>query len=295
MKARPLGPGAGEVSVVSYGAWPLSERGRPGEAESIRVIQAALDGGATLIDTADAYCQHQGEAGHNERLVAQALAGWSGPRDTITVATKGGFVRPDGDWQHNGRPDHLRQACDRSLLALGVDRIDLYQLHSPDPDVPLPESVGLLGELQQEGKIRWVGLSNVTVDELRLAQTLVDVTTVQNRLNPFFREAVVDGGRGGVVAECADQGLGFLAYSPVGGGRLNKKLPDHPVLGPIAERHGVSPHAVALAWDLAQGPTVIVIPAARQMAHVADSQAAAEIELSTEELAEIDEAEFSVA
>ena len=153
----------------------------------------------------------------------------------------------------------------------------------------LPSGVSLLREkVTENGKIRWIGLSNVSVDELRLAQTLVDVTTVQNRLNPFFREAVAEG----VVAECADQGLGFLAYSPVGGGRLNKKLPDHPVLGPIAERHGVSPHAVALAWDLAQGPAVIVIPAARQLAHVADSQAAADIELSSEELEAINQAEF---
>lgn len=290
MKARSLGPGAGEVSVASYGAWPLSELGRPSESDAIRVIHAALDGGATLIDTADAYCQHQGEAGHNERLVATALADWSGPREAISVATKGGFVRPDGSWCHNARPEHLRQACDRSLLALGVDRIDLYQLHSPDPDVPLSESLGALGELQQEGKVRWLGLSNVTVDEIRLAGTLIEVTSVQNRLNPFFREAVADG----VVAECTKLGLGFLAYSPVGGGRLNKRLPDHPVLQPIAERHGVSPHAIALAWVLAQGPTVIAIPAARNVAHVSDSQAAADVELSPEELEEIDQAEFSI-
>jgi aryl-alcohol dehydrogenase-like predicted oxidoreductase len=291
VRTRSLGPGAAQVSIVSYGAWPLSESGRPDEAHSIRVIHAALDGGATLIDTADAYCLHQGEAGHNERLVAKALAEWSGPRETVTVATKGGFVRPDGGWHHNARPDHLRAACDRSLLALGVDRIDLYQLHSPDPDVPLSESVEMLGELQREGKIQWIGLSNVSVDEIRMAQTLVDVTTIQNRLNPFFREAVTDG----VVAECAEEGLGFLAYSPVGGGRLNRKLPDHPVLKTIAQRHGVSCHAVAIAWVLAQGSTVIAIPAARRLAHVGDSQEAANIELSPDELEAIDQAEFSTS
>lgn len=289
MKTRPLGPAATEVGIVGYGAWPLSDSDpRPEEDDAVRAIHAALDGGATLIDTADAYCLYEGEVGHNERLVARALASWSGPREDIVVATKGGFVRPNGLWRHNARPEHLRIACDRSLKALGVDRIDLYQLHSPDPDVPLAESVGMLAELRGEGKIRWVGLSNVDVDQIRTAESQVPVTTVQNRLNPFFREAVDDG----VVAYCDERGIGFLAYSPVGGGRLNKKLPDHPVVSEIAGRHGTSPHAVVLAWVLGQGSSVIVIPAARKRAHVADSQAAAGLELAPEEVEAISEAEF---
>jgi aryl-alcohol dehydrogenase-like predicted oxidoreductase len=292
MRTRPLGPGAPEVSVVGYGGWPLSDSPeRPSEGEALRALHAALDGGATLIDTADAYCLHQGEVGHNERLVAKALASWSGPRDEIVVATKGGYVRPDGRWENNGRPEHLRQACDRSLRALGVERIDLYQLHGPDPAVPLAESVGMMGELQSAGKIRWLGLSNVSVAEIEEARELVPIVTVQNRLSPFFREAVAEG----VVGYCDREGLGFLAYSPVGGGRLNKKLPGIPVLEPIARRHGVSPHAVVLAWVLAQGPSVLVIPAARREAHVRDSQAAAAVELSTEEVEAIAAAEFSIA
>jgi len=292
VRTRSLGPGATAVGVVGYGAWPLSDGApRPREDDAVRAIHAALDGGATLIDTADAYCLHEGEAGHNERLVARALSTWRGPREEIVVATKGGYTRPDGAWVSNGRPEHLRRACDRSLAALGVERIDLYQLHGPDPEVPLAESVGLLADLAREGKIRWVGLSNVSVDELRQAREQVAVTTVQNRLNPFFREAVADG----VVAYCDQEGLGFLAYSPVGGGRLNKKLPAIAALAPIARRHGVSHHAVALAWVLAQGTSVIVIPAARQPEHVADSQAAARIELTPDELATIDGTEFSIA
>lgn len=292
MKKRALGRGAPEVSVVSYGAWPLSDSPeRPSEAEAIQVIHAALDGGATLIDTADAYCLHDGEVGHNERLVAKALASWSGPREEVIVATKGGYVRPDGRWVSNARPEHLRAACDRSLLALGVERIDLYQLHGPDPSVPLAESVDMLLELQRAGKVRWLGLSNVSVDQIEAARSRADITSVQNRLNPFFREALRDG----VVDCCAEHGLGFLAYSPVGGGRLNKKLPDIPVLEPIARRHGVSPHVVVLAWVLAQGPSVIVIPAARRIEHALDSQTAASVELSDEELAAIDESPFSIA
>ena len=291
MITRSLGPGAVEVGVVGYGGWPLSDTDpRITEGDAVAVLHAALDGGATLIDTADAYCRHEGEAGHNERLIARALASWNGPREEVVVATKGGFVRPEGRWEHDASPEHLRAACDRSLQALGVDRIDLYQLHSPDPAVPLPESVGMLAELAAEGKVRWIGLSNVSLDQIREAREQVAVVSVQNRLNPFFREAVDDG----VVDYCASEGLGFLAYSPVGGGRLNQKLPDHPILGPIAERHGVSPHAVALAWVIARGPTVIVIPAARKRAHVADSQAAAGLELSPDELAAIDAAEFPV-
>jgi aryl-alcohol dehydrogenase-like predicted oxidoreductase len=292
VKTRPLGPDAVEVGIVGYGAWPLSDSDpRPEEDEAVRVIHAALDGGATLIDTADAYCLHEGEVGHNERLVARALASWSGPRDEIVIATKGGFVRPNGHWRHNARPEHLRRACDRSLQALGVDRIDLYQLHSPDPEVPFEESVGMLAELRGAGKIRWVGLSNVVVDQIQAAEAIVSVTTVQNRLNPFFREAVNEG----VVAYCDEQGIGFVAYSPVGGGRLNKKLPDHPVLKEMAYRHSVSPHAVALAWVLGQGSSVIVIPAARKRAHVADSQAAAGVELDPEEVEAITAADFDTA
>jgi aryl-alcohol dehydrogenase-like predicted oxidoreductase len=292
MKSASLGPGVGEVGRVGYGAWPLSDSSpRPSEDEAIRVIHAALDGGATLIDTADAYCLHQGESGHNERLVARALSSWSGPRESLFVATKGGFVRPDGQWRHNARPEHLRQACDRSLAALGVERIDLYQLHAPDPDVPFEESVGQLAELRQEGKIRWLGLSNVTVDEIRRAREIDQIVSVQNRLNPFFREAVAEG----VVEYCDEHGLGFLAYSPVGGGRLNKKLPDILELAPIARRHGVSAHAVVLAWVLAQGSSVIVIPAARKIAHVVDSQAAADLDLSEEDLETIDRTGFSIA
>jgi len=267
---------------------PLSVAGRPPEEQGVRVVQAALDAGVTLLDTADAYCLEQGEAGHNERLVARALREWKGPRDQVIVATKGGFTRPDGRWERNGRPEHLRRACDRSLTALGVERIDLYQFHAPDQGVPFAESIGALAELQRAGKVRWLGLSNVSVRDIDEARRQVEVVTVQNRLNPFFREALDDG----LVAHCATLGIGFLAYSPVGGGRLNKKLPDHPVLKDIARRHGATPHAVVLAWVLAQGPNVIVIPGARTVEHALDSVAAGRLALGDEDLHRITEAEF---
>lgn len=291
MRSRPLGPGAPSVSAVGYGGMHLSIDGRPPEAQSVRVLQAALEAGVTLIDTADVYCLNQFDIGHNERLIATALASWPGAREAVTVATKGGVVRPDGRWESDARPAQLRAACDRSLLALGVERIDLYQLHAPDPRVPLADSVGELGRLREAGKVRWIGLSNVSVAQIREAQAIGPIASVQNRLSPFFREALA----AGVVAYCAQQGIGFLAYSPTGGGRLTLKLPGHPVLARIAAARGLSAHAVVLAWVLAQSPTVIAIPSARTVEHALDSVGAAAVELSADELAAIDAAEFSRA
>jgi len=288
---RPLGPGAPSVSAVGYGAMHLSIQDRPPEEQALRVLQAVLDAGVTLIDTADVYCLDPHDIGHNERLIARALAAWGGDRDQVIVATKGGLARPRGGWETDARPPQLRAACDRSLRALGVERIDLYQLHAPDSQVPFAESVGALAELKGEGKVRWVGLSNVSVAQICEAEGIVPVTTVQNRLNPFFREALTSG----VVAYCADRGIGFLAYSPTGGGRLNRKLPQHPVVQAIATRHRASPHAVVLAWVLAQSPTVIAIPSARIVEHALDSLAAAGLTLPATDLAAISQADFSRA
>ena len=269
----------------------LSIPDRPSDEQGIRVIHAALDAGVTLIDTADVYCLDDGDIGHNERLIARAIRSWHGDNSRLIIATKGGMRRPGGRWEIDGRPEHLRAACERSLKALGVERIDLYQLHTPDPRVPLTDTVGALADLQHQGKIRWVGLSNVSVTEIRKAQSIVRVTSVQNRLNPFFREALADG----VVAYCAEQGIGFLAYSPTGGGRLNRTLPAHPVLRPMASRRGVTPHALVLAWVLARSPGVIVIPSARTVEHAVDSTGAAELILSEADLAAITAGEFSRA
>lgn len=291
MHTRSLGPDAPAVSAIGFGGMPLSLADRPPESDAIRVIHAGLDAGVTLIDTADVYCLDDDDIGHNERLIAKALASWRGDRSGVIVATKGGLARPRGAWVSNAHPTHLRAACDKSLKALGVERIDLYQLHAPDQRIPFLESVGVLGELQRAGKIRWVGLSNVSVEEIQEAMNVVPVVSVQNRLNPFFREALSEG----VVKFCEREDLGFLAYSPVGGGRLNKKLPSHPVLVKVAKRHGVSPHAVTIAWVLSKGDTVIPIPGARTVAHALDSLTADSIVLDADEIAAIDRAEFSRA
>lgn len=291
MRLRALGAGAPAVPAVGYGGMHLSLQDRPPASEGIAVIHAALDAGVRLIDTADSYCLDDSDTGHNERLIAQTLRDWSGPRHEVLVATKGGLTRPGARWERDGRPEHLRAACERSLRALGVERIQLYQLHAPDPSVPFEESVGALADLRREEKVRWVGLSNVSVEQIRAAEAIVPIASVQNRLNPFFREALEDG----VVGHCESKGIGFLAYSPTGGGRLNRKLPDHPVLRPMAARLGVSAHALVLAWALAQSPAVIVIPSARRIAHALDSVSAGDLVLSADDLAAIDRAEFSRA
>jgi aryl-alcohol dehydrogenase-like predicted oxidoreductase len=279
------------VSAIGFGGMQLSIHDRPSEEQGVRVIHAALDAGVTLIDTANVYCLDQRELGHNERLIARALASWPERRDSVIVGTKGGLTRPAGRWERDASPAALRRACEESLRALGVERIDLYQLHAPDPNVPLVDSVGTLAELRKQGKIRWVGLSNVSVGQIRQAEGIVPVATVQNRLSPFFREAITEG----VVAYCAGRGIGFLAYSATGGGRLNRKLPEHVVLQAMASDLGFSPHALVLAWVLAQGPTVIAIPSARMVEHAVDSARAGDIVLSAEDLGRITEAEFSRA
>jgi aryl-alcohol dehydrogenase-like predicted oxidoreductase len=279
------------VSAVGYGGMHLSIKDRPPEEQGIRVIHASLDAGVTLIDTADVYCMDDGDLGHNERLIAKALKTWSGDRSRITVATKGGMRRPGGRWEIDGTPRHLKAACERSLQALGVEQIDLYQLHVPDPRVPLSETVGALSDLQREGKVKWIGLSNVSVAEIEEAEAVAPITTVQNRLNPFFREALAEG----VVAHCTDRDIGFLAYSPTGGGRLNRKLPAHPVLQPMAARLGTSPHALVLGWVLARSPAVLVIPSARTTDHALDSVSAADLTLTEADLSAITSADFSRA
>jgi aryl-alcohol dehydrogenase-like predicted oxidoreductase len=275
---------------IGFGGMPLSIQGRPDEETGRRVLHAAVDAGMTFIDTADVYCLDDSDIGHNERLIASVLRERA-DREKITVGTKGGLRRPRGAWTNDGTPKHIREACEKSLRALGVEQIFLYQFHAPDPTVPFEKSVETFAELQRAGKCRHVGLSNVSVDQIEKASRIVEVVSVQNRLNPFFREAVDDG----VVAECERRGIVFLAYSPVGGGRLAKKLPKFEVIRRVADAHNASPHAVTIAWVRSKGATVVPIPAARTEQHAIDSASAARLALTADEIAAIDAAEFSRA
>jgi aryl-alcohol dehydrogenase-like predicted oxidoreductase len=288
MTMRALGPRAPEVTAIGFGGMPLSIQGRPSEAVAVRVLQAVIDAGVTLIDTADVYCLDNDDIGHNERLIAKVLKDRRAARASVLIATKGGLTRPRGRWQSDARPERLRRAAEQSLQALDVERIDLYQLHAPDPRVRFADSVGALADLQREGKIRWVGLSNVSVEEVREAQSLVTVVSVQNRFNVFSREALTDD----VIRYCRQQGIGFIAYSPLGGSHYNRSLAAHAVLKRIAARRGRSAHAIALAWLLAQAPNIIPIPGARTVEHALDSVGAADLHLDADELAEITNARF---
>jgi aryl-alcohol dehydrogenase-like predicted oxidoreductase len=271
------------VGAIGLGEMPMSLAGRPDEARSIRTIHAALDAGVTLIDTADAYCLDGSEMGHGERLVAKALAAWSGDRDRVLVATKGGHTRQGREWGLDGRPEYLRQACEASLRALGVDAIGLYQLHRPDPKVAFAESVGAMAELKAAGKVRLVGLSNVSVDRLRQAREIVEVASVQNEFSPRFRRSE------GELAFCAAAGIAFLPWSPLGGiGRGRNLGGRHAAFAEVAEAYGVSPQQVALAWELAKAPVVIPIPGASRPESITDSAAAAGLRLGADDLARLD-------
>ena len=280
---REIGRTGIRVFAVGLGAMPLSLRGRPDEDSAVGVIRAALDAGVDFIDTANSYCLDQRDTGHNERLIAKALK-LLGVEGRVTVATKGGLIRPGGAWDVDARPESLIRACEQSLRDLGVETIALYQLHAPDRRVAWAESVGALARMQQAGKIRHVGISNVTVAEIREAQRIVRVESVQNRCN------VTDPGdlRSGLVRFCAEQGITYIPYSPVGGHFGHKSLAEHKTLQPIAKAHGCSTQQVMLAWLLAQGENVLPIPGASKAASIRDSAGAVALSLSAEERRRLD-------
>ena len=224
------------------------------DERGVAVIRAALDAGARLIDTADAYCHNEHDVGHNERLIARALDGWSGDRGRIIVATKGGMRRPNGAWVMDGRAKYLREACDASRRALGVDRIDLYQLHAVDQKTPLETSVRALAKLQDEGRIRDIGICNVTVSQIRAARELGRVASVQVSLSPLDDENL----RNGVAEYCRDNGIRLIAHRPLGGERI-KQLGRDTELSRIAAKHGATNEDIALAW-LMSFDRVVPIP-----------------------------------
>jgi aryl-alcohol dehydrogenase-like predicted oxidoreductase len=273
-----------DVFPIGLGAMQMSLEGRPDEAASIRTIHAALDAGVDLIDTADAYCIDETEVGHNERLIAKALRG---RRDGVIVATKGGHTRRGPAWELDGRPQHLRSACEASLRALETDRIDLYQYHRPDPAVPYAESIGALRELRDEGKIRWVGISNANRAQIEEARGIVEVVAVQNELSLDFTSPLAKG----EVAVCEEHGMTFLPWSPLGGAsEATAAAGRHNPVKDAGAAHGVSPQRVALAWLLALSPAIVPIPGARRVETITDSIAAADLELTPEEIAGISRA-----
>jgi aryl-alcohol dehydrogenase-like predicted oxidoreductase len=280
------------VAPIGFGAMLLTlPHSPPGvredpvdEAQAVRTLHAALDGGVRLIDTAINYCMAAAEMGRNEALVARALASWSGPAEEVLVVCKGGNRRTDDQpFVHDGSPANLRWSCETSLRALGVNRLGLYMLHARDPNVPLADSIGALAELRAEGKIAMVGVSNLGRRELAEARTIVDIVAVENSLGLGNTAALP------LAKACEADGIAFLAYRPLGGQQGAPELArTHPGVAGVAAERGVSPHQVALAWCLAQAGNIIPIPAARRPQTIADSLKAADLVLTPEELARID-------
>jgi len=259
--------GFGAMRITGEGIW-----GDPPDRDvAKRVLERAYALDCTLIDTADSYGPDV-----SEQLIAEALHPY--PEDLV-IATKAGLLRGGpGDWRPNGRPEHLRSAVEGSLTKLRVDRIDVLQLHSPDREVPFAESVGALAELRDEGKIRHVGLSNVSVEQLDEAREIVDVVSVQNRFN------LTDRASEDVLDRCAELDIGFIPWFPLAAGSLAR--PGGPVAD-AAERHDASPGQVALAWLLARSEVMLPIPGTGSLEHLEENVGAAALRLDADELERI--------
>jgi pyridoxine 4-dehydrogenase len=264
----------GELAVnrLGFGAMRVTGQGIYGEPpdreEAKRLLRRAYELGATFFDTADSYGPHV-----SELLIAEALHPY--PEDLV-IATKGGLQRPGpGEWTPDGRPEHLRGVCEGSLQRLRLEQIPLYQLHRPDPNVPLAESVGALVQLRDEGKVRHIGLCNVTPEQLAEAQKITPIASVQNRYN------VTDRRFEAVVETCERRQIAFLPWAPV------KDLDQADVISHLARRHGVTPHQIVLAWLLARSPVMLPIPGTSSMAHLEENMAAAEVQLTPYEVAAI--------
>jgi pyridoxine 4-dehydrogenase len=270
LEVRRLGYGA--MRITGPGTWgPPSDRD-----EALAVLRRAVELGVNLIDTADSYGPEV-----SEELIAAALHPYP---DGLVIATKGGFTRSGpGRWSGDGRPEHLREACEGSLRRLRVERIDLYQLHVPDRNVPYEESVGALKELQDEGKIRHVGVSNVDPAQLEVARAIAEVVSVQNRYNLGDRASAE------VLSTCQEDGLGFIPWFPLDAGSLAEPGGS---AAQIAERHGATPAQVALAW-LLRIPATLPIPGTSSVAHLEENLAAARLQLTDEEIAQLTNARVS--
>ena len=257
--------GFGAMRITGKGIW-----GKPENPEEARaVLKRAVELGINLIDTADSYGPEV-----SERLIGETLHPYP---DDLVIATKGGLLRGGpGQWRTDGRPEHLRQACEGSLRRLKVDRIDLYQLHRIDSRVPAEESLGALAKLREEGKVRYVGLSEVGVEEIQRAQEIVPIVSVQNRYNLIDRRSE------DVLDFCEREGIGFLPWFPLATGDLAR--PGGP-LDEIAARHDASPGQVALAWLLWRSPVMLPIPGTSSVEHLEENVVAASLDLDEEEFA----------
>jgi aryl-alcohol dehydrogenase-like predicted oxidoreductase len=264
LEVRRLGFGAMRLCGPRIMGWPEDRE------NALAVLRRAVELGVNLIDTSDAYGPEV-----NELQIAEALRPYP---EGLVIATKGGLLRDrNANWPTDGRPEHLRAACEASLRRLRVDRIDVYQLHAPDPKVPLEDSVGALAELRREGKIRHVGLSNVSVEELDLARSIVPIVSVQNRYSLFDRKSE------DVLAACERDALGFLPWYPLASGSLTRRTR----LQSIANKYDATPAQVGLAWLIQHSPAMLPIPGTSSLAHLEENVASTQLRLGDDERAEL--------
>lgn len=283
MKYKQLG--STKISAIGLGAMPLSLSGRPTEEDAIAVIHKALDLGVNSIDTADAYCRDESDKHHNESLIAKALQQYSGDTSSVTVATKGGLLRPEGSWTRDGNPDRLRKTIRESYAILGGSKpIDLWQYHAPDPNYTIEEALAPAKEAVAEGLIRYVGVSNFSVEQIEQARQVVDIVSVQNQYNPWHRQPEFDG----VLDYCQREGLIFFPWSPLGGSRRVKGLQDIEVIAKLAQDRKVSVYQIVLGWLRAKYDCIVPIPGASKISSIEDSVKAIDLELSAEEIKRID-------
>lgn len=279
MPQRKLGLTSYNVGAIGMGCMPLSVSSRPTESDGIKTIHAAYEQGVTLFDTADAYCLDSTETGHNERLLAKALR----DRKDAIIATKGGSIRPEGRWEHDGRPEHIKQACEDSLRALGVEAIQLYQHHRPDVQIPYAESIGALADLKREGKVIHVGVSNVSIEQLEEARSIVEIASVQNLMNLFNHASLP------LLRRCEELGIAFLPYCPLTGIGSAGGIGSNATLQRIASKHEASPQQIALAWLLQLSPVMLPIPGASKISSIVNSSGAPHITLSSDDVAELNQ------
>jgi aryl-alcohol dehydrogenase-like predicted oxidoreductase len=285
METKQLGNTGVSISAIGLGGMPLSLTGRPSELQGIEVIHRSLDLGVTLIDTADSYCQDESDKHHNERLIHKALQGYAGDTSNVIVATKGGLMRPNGNWTRNGNPNHLRETIRISFEALGGSKpIDLWQYHAPDPLYTIEEALQPAKEAVEEGLIRFVGVSNFSVEQIQRARDVVEVVSVQNQYNPWHRQPELDG----VLNYCETEGLTFFPWSPLGGRRKVSGLEEIPAIARLAREKGVSVYQIVLAWLRAKSPCIVPIPGASKISSLEDSIAAVDVKLSSAEVQGID-------
>lgn len=274
-----------ELFPIGLGAMPLSLPGKPSEKEAITILKTFLESGGNFIDTADVYGLDETDKGHNEKLISKAVNEITDKKNII-IATKGGATRPNGGWAlGGGHPKKLRAACEQSLLNLNIEQHTLYYFHGPDVNIPLEDSLGELIHLKREGKIKHLGIANVTLDELKFASDLTEIVAVQNRCNPFCKADT----KNGIIDFCKLNNILYVAYCPLGGWADHAKLISSALYQPLQMKYATNAYVINLAWLMSKGDHVVSIPGMDKKEQIAINFQAFHLTLQKEDIETIDQ------